>query len=175
MNGTNSSLISFVITAFLFSLLEIVTTTIFPLLGLESIRFSFFSLLVLFLSFYRNTMWIAFYIIAFSFIHSIFSIEIWYLSAFIGILVSVVVAYFSELIHLSNKIVTMLFVFLFQLGMVVFRSIVFYLRGNSFEYILNNMLGHLVEILILTLLSPLIFDVLRSIWTLKSDAIEEFN
>ena len=175
MKVSNSALFSFAITAVIFSLLEVVTTTVFPLFGLESVRFSFFSLLILFLSFYRNTTWIAVYIFAFSFIHSIFSIEVWYLSAFVGILVSVIVAYFSELIHLSNKFVTMLFVLLFQLGMALLKSIVFYLRGNNFEYIFNTLSGYFVEVIILTLLSPFIFEILSYIWTTKNDSIEEYN
>ncbi len=175
MNKGNSSIISFILTIILLILVEVITTTIFPLFGMSTIRFSFFTLLVLFLSFYKNTNWIVLHIIAFSYIHSIFSVETWYLSSFIGILTSIVVAYFSELIHLSNRLVTMFFVLIFQIGMMLFRSIVFYLRGNNFEYIFQNFMGHLFEIAFLTILAPFAFDILSIVWTIKTESIEEIG
>jgi len=175
MKGPSNSLTSFLFSVLLLILVEVVTTTILPLAGLSALRFSFFTLLILFLSFYKNSNWIAFYIIILSYVHSIFSVETWFLSAFIGVLVSIVVAYFSELIHLSNRLVTMFFVLVFQLGMVLFRSIVFYLRGNNFEYIFQNFVGHIFEIVILTIISPFVFDLLSVIWVTKSDSMEEFN
>ena len=175
MRSPNSSFISFIITIVLLVLVEVTTTTIFPLFGMASIRFSFFTLLVLFLSFYKNSNWIAFYIITFSFIHSLFSVEIWYLSAFIGIFVSILVAYFSELIHLSNRFVTMFFVFIFQLSMILSRSVVFYLRGDSSDYIFQNFLGHIFEVAILTILSPFVFDFLSLVWMTNTESMEEIG
>lgn len=175
MKGLQNSFISFLISILLLILVEVITTTILPLVGLGAIRFSFFTLLILFVSFYKNSNLISLYIIVFSFVHSIFSVETWYLSAFIGIFSSVVVAYFSELINLSNNIVTMLFVLIFQFVMVFARTIVFYLRGNNLEYIFHNFVGHLFEIFILTLLSPFVFELLSVIWASKSDSMEDFN
>ncbi len=175
MKTTNSVALSFVITLVLLILLEVITTTVFPLIGMELVRFSFFPLLILFLSFYKNSNWIAIHIVFYSYIHSIFSIEVWYLSAFVGILVSIIIAYFSELIHLSNKLVTMFFVLVFQIAMMFFRSIVFYLRGNDFTYIFQSFMSHLFEIAVLTILAPFVFAVLSVIWNSKADAIEEIG
>ena len=173
MKNMNSTVISFFITTALLILLEIITTTIFPILGLSSIRFSFFPLLVIFLSFYRNHDTISILIIAFSFIHSIFSIEAWYLSAFVGIVISVLISYFRDVIHLSNRGVTMFLVALLQMGMSVIKSVVFYLRGNNFEYIFHHLSGQLVELVILTVLAPYAFEFLLQIWSVKPDSIEE--
>lgn len=175
MKDNNSILLSFLMTTILLVISEIVTTTVFPLVGFSSIRFSFFPLLILFLSFYRNSNWIAFLIIFYSYIHSIFSIEVWYLSAFVGLMASIIVAYFSELIHLSNKFVTMFFSFIFQLGMIILKSLVFYLRGDGIDFIGKNFIGNIFEIILLTLLSPLVFDLLRYVWVFKTDSIEEIG
>ncbi len=173
MKQNNSTLLSFILTLVLLTLSEVITTTVLPLMGLPSLRFSLFPLLILFLSFYRNSNWIAFYILAYSYIHSIFSLETWFLSAFNGVLVSIIIAYFSELIHLSNKLVTMFFVLIFQIGMALSRSIVFYLRGDDPEYIFQNLSGHVFEIFALTALSPIVFSILSTLWARKTDSIEE--
>ena len=175
MNERNSTLISFSMTIAIFVLLEITTTTIFPLIGLAALRFSVFPLVVLFLSFYRNTNMIALLIILFSYVHGIFSVEVWYLSAFIGIVVSIVIAYFSDLIHLSNRLVTMFFAFIFQVVMITLRSFVFYLRGDGWEFILKSITNQVFEIIILSILSSFAFDFLSLIWDTKVESMEEFN
>ena len=175
MNERNSALISFSISVAIFILLEITTTTIFPLIGLSALRFSVFPLVVLFLSFYRNTNMIALLIILFSYVHGIFSVEVWYLSAFTGIVVSIIIAYFSDLIHLSNRFVTTFFAFAFQIAMVTLRSIVFFLRGDGWEFILKSLTNQVFEIIILSILSSFAFDFLSLIWETKIDSLEEFN
>ena len=175
MKEKNSVIISFFITVVALILLEIITTTIFPLIGLSVLRFSIFPLVILFLSFYRNNNSIALFIILFSFIHSIFPVEVWYLSAFIGIMASIIIAYFSELIHLSNRLVTMFFVFLFQIGMMILRSLVFYLRGNGWDLILQSITNQIFEIVILSIISSFVFDFLSVIWNTKLESLEEIN
>lgn len=161
----------FAIMLLLLILLEIVTTALFPVLGMSRYRIPFHILFVLFLGFKLESPWLSVLILVIQYFHSFFSVEGWAIGTLAGIIVCTVVSYLRELIHLSSPVITVLVVELFQLLWFVIIGILIYLKLGEFSYILDKLWRFLPESLVISFLSPFLFNLLDKIWKVKDQGM----
>ncbi len=133
------------INAFLLSLIiliffEVISSAIFPVLGIHNIRLAANILLIFYLSMRLETPFLPILILIIQSIHSTFSIEGWAIGTFIAVLVSSVISYFKGILELQNKIFTFLLILLFQLLWFVIWGALVYLKSSDLNYVLVRFL-----------------------------------
>lgn len=155
-------------------ILEVLSSTLFPIMGLHEFRLSFNVLIVLFLAFKFNSTFLPFIILTIQWFHSIFSIEGWALGTFAGILIAMLVNYTKELLDFSSRAATMAIVAIFQVIWFVLTSIVLSVKAGDFSYLLDRYVYFLPEVVILTVLSPFFFAYLSRVWSFlnRQDGID---
>ena len=157
-------IISIFLTVLLLLFLEILSTSLFSIIGLAKFKPSFHIIIVIFLSFYFRNAYLAVLILLMQYIHSLFSIEGWAMGTFAGVIVSMLISYIRELINLSSPIIT---VIVTQVSMIVWffiTSILLYLQMDELNYVLEKFWRFLPESIVLSLLSPILFVLLETLW-----------
>lgn len=158
-------------TLVLLFLLELMTTAIFPMIGLLSFRVPFNILLVLFLGLRLETPYLAIIILIVQYFHSFFSVEGWEMGTLIGILICVVVSYVREMIHFSSWVMTILITQIFQLLWFMLQSILIYIQLGNLDYIFDKGWRFLPQSVFIALLSPLFFFILNKVWNIEDRGI----
>jgi hypothetical protein len=148
-------------------ILEIITTAIFPMIGLLHFRIPFNILLVLFLGLRVETPYLAILIMTVQYFHSFFSIEGWEMGTITGIIICVLVSYVREMIHFSSWTMTILITQVFQLLWFVLQSILIYVQLGNLDYIMDKGIRFLPQSVIIALLSPLFFFILNRMWKIN--------
>ncbi|MDO9180767.1 MAG: hypothetical protein Q7U04_00095 [Bacteriovorax sp.] len=151
-------------TLILLFVLEIITTAIFPMIGLLNFRVPFNILLVLFLGLRLETPYLAILIMIVQYFHAFFSVEGWEMGTVTGIVICVVVSYVREMIHFSSWGMTILITQVFQLLWFFVQSILIYIQLGNLDYIFDKGWRFLPQSVIIALLSPLFFFLLNKIW-----------
>lgn len=151
-------------TLILLFFLEIMTTAVFPMIGLANYRVPFNILFVLFLGLKLETPYLGLLILAVQYFHSFFSIEGWEMGTVTGIVICIVVSYAREMIHFSSWIMTILITQVFQVLWFFVQSIMIYIMMGSPEYILEKGWRFLPQSIIISLISPIFFFILNRIW-----------
>jgi len=144
--------------------LEIITTAVFPMVGLVNYRVPFNILIVLFLGLRLETPYLALLILCVQYFHSFFSIEGWEMGTVTGIFICIVVSYVREMIHFSSWAMTILITQVFQLLWFLVQSIMIYVLMGNPDYILEKGWRFLPQSIIISLLSPVFFFLLNKIW-----------
>ncbi len=153
-------------TLMLLFILEIITTAIFPMIGLLNFRVPFNILLVLFLGLRLETPYLAILIMVVQYFHSFFSVEGWEMGTVTGIVICVVVSYVREMIHFSSWGMTILITQVFQLLWFFVQSVIIYIQLGNLDYIFDKGWRFLPQSVIIALLSPLFFIILNKIWNI---------
>lgn len=148
--------------------LEIVSTSLFPAIGLENIKLAFSVLIVLFLAFKLETPLLPFFILIIQYFHSIFSIEGWATGTVVGIIISLSVRFLKDLLQFSSAISTIIVVQIFQIIWFLLMAFILSLKLSSFEHFLNMFWQFVPESFLLSLLSPLFFNLLDRVWKIGS-------
>ncbi len=91
-------------TILLLLILELVSSTFFPILGLAKFRPAFNILVVLYVGFKLETPFLAIIVFALQYFHSFFSIEGWSAGTFAGIVICMIISYLRDMIHFSTTI-----------------------------------------------------------------------
>jgi hypothetical protein len=151
-------------TLILLFVLEIITTAVFPMVGLINYRVPFNILLVLYLGLRLETPYLAILILCVQYFHSFFSIEGWEMGTVTGIVICVVVSYVREMIHFTSWGMTILITQLFQFLWFIVQSILIFLLMGNPDYILEKGWRFLPQSFIIALLSPFFFFLLNKIW-----------
>lgn len=151
-------------TVILLFVLEIITTAIFPMIGLVNYRVPFNILIVLFLGLRLETPYLAVLILAVQYFHSFFSIEGWEMGTVTGIVICIIVSYVREMIHFSSFAMTILITQVFQLFWFFVQSILIYVMMGNPDYILEKGWRFLPQSIIISILSPFFFFLLNKIW-----------
>ena len=162
-------LISFALTMALLIGFEVITSTLLPVLGWMEYRLTFNVLIILFLAIRLDSPLVPWMILGLQFVHSAFSIEGWALGTLAGIIVMVSANYLKELLQLSTAIMTMLTVQLFQIIWFVTVTLIICLKISNFEKFGMIMWSFIPGSILLSLISPILFWLLRSIWRVPSD------
>ena len=113
---------------------EIIVSTMFPMIGLQFFRISLSSIIILYLCFYFNNIFIAPLIMYFEFVHGLFTVENWAISSFAFLIVSVVISYLRDLIHLSIWHVTFIYVQVFQFVLFGIESSLVYFKQKNWNF-----------------------------------------
>ncbi len=153
-------------TVILLFFLEIITTAIFPMIGLLSFRIPFNILLVLFLGLRLETPYLAIIIMVVQYFHSFFSVEGWEMGTVTGIVICVTVSYVREMIHFSSWGMTILITQVFQLLWFFVQSVLIYVQLGNLDYIFDKGWRFLPQSVFIALLSPLFFFLMNKIWNI---------
>ena len=162
-------LISFAITLGLLLGLEIVTSTLLPAIGWKEYRLTFNVLIILFLAIRMDSPAVPWMILVLQIVHSIFSIEGWALGTFAGIIVMMSANYLKEVLHLTTAFMTMLTVQLFQVIWYLTVTIIICLKISDFDKFGMIMGSFIPGSIMLSLISPVLFWLLQTIWRTPSD------
>lgn len=162
-------LISFAITLALLTGLEIVTSTILPALGWHEYRLTFNVLIIIFLAIRLDSPAVPWMVMGLQMIHSVFSIEGWALGTLAGLIVMMSANYLKEVLHLTTALMTMITVQLFQIIWYVTVTLIICLKISNFDKFGMIMWSFIPGSILLSLISPILFWILESVWRVPSD------
>ena len=161
---------SLFLTIILLIILEIISTSLLPSLGLKSFHLPINVLIILFLGFKLQTPYLPLLIISVQLFHGAFTIEGWALGTFVGIILSIVIAYFSELIHLSSRLATMVVTFIFSLLWTLTELFILSLKSYSGTQLWERFLDSLPESIVVALIAPVFFSLLDKVWKVRDSS-----
>lgn len=162
-------LISFAITLLMLVGLEIITSTLLPVLGWKEYRLTFNVLIILFLAIRMDSPGVPWMILGLQMVHSIFSIEGWALGTLAGVIVMLSANYLKELLHLTTAFMTMLVVQFFQVIWFFTVTLVICLKIGDFDKFGLFIGSFIPGSIFLSLISPILFWILGLIWKVPSD------
>lgn len=163
-------LIAFAVTCAFLVGLEVITATMLPAFGWHEYRLTFNVLLILFLALRLDSAGVPWMIMGLQMIHSAFSVEGWALGTLAGLIVMVSANYLKELLHLTNAIMTMITVQLFQMIWYLTVTVIICLKISNFDKFGMIIWSFIPGSILLSMISPLIFWVLEKIWRVPSDS-----
>lgn len=152
-------------------ILEIIATTLLPMLNLLNYGLSFNILLVLYMGFKLQTPYLSLMILYIQYIHSMFTIEGWEVGTIAGILTCILISYLRDFVHLTSVVLTILVTFLFQCFWFVLVTFIIALKSNDMFSVVQRFWIFLPEAIVLALFSPLLFNFLDKIWRSASGAV----
>lgn len=158
------------LTLALLVVLEVISATIFPLVGIENYQIPFNILIVLYLSFKLDSPYLALLILSVQYFHSLFSIEGWAVGTFIGVLLSRIIYLFKETIDFFAFPLVILVVQACLLSWFIFSSLFIYFQNHSFGPVWSRFWVFIPESLIASLISPVLFLILERIWRQNEEA-----
>lgn len=158
------TMIPIFITSLLLIIFEILMASIFPALGMKSFKLPFNVLFILFIGFYFNSAYSPLLIMLIEIVHSAFSIENWGQGTIAGLVVCFVISYVKELLHFESKLITIFIVQIFMICWFIVTSLFLYIQTSSIIMVWNRFLVFIPESLVLSLMSPFVFSLLRKIW-----------
>ncbi len=156
--------ISFLVTVFLLTLLEIIATAFIPALGFIDLMLPFNVLLILFLGFRVKTPYLPVLILGIQLFHSMFSVEGWAHGTLTGVIVCIGIGLLKDLIELKSGLITAFVVFVSTVTWYLISSIFFFISVQDFNLVLERFLGGIPESLVLGIISPVFFILLDKIW-----------
>ncbi len=159
------------ITLSLVVLLEILSSTLLPLIGLTLYRIPFNILVVLFMGFKLNTPHIGVLILIVQYFHGFFSIEGWELGTIAGVLITILISYLKELLHFTSAAATILVTQLFQMLWFIIVSSLIYLKTENTAYIIEKLWRFLPESVIISLMAPFFFVLFDQIWAVDESGM----
>ncbi len=151
-------------TLLLLIVMEIITTAIFPAIGLDNFKPAFSVLIVLFLAFKVDTPLLPFLILIIQYFHSAFSIEGWGAGTFTGIVVSVSVRYVKDMLNFTSALGTIIVVQVFQIIWFVFISLMLSMKQGDFSGFFHYIGSNIPESIFLSLISHNFFMLLDNFW-----------
>ncbi|MCK5072550.1 MAG: hypothetical protein KAQ98_03930 [Bacteriovoracaceae bacterium] len=163
----NQIIPSFVMTILILVVLEILVTTIMPILGIENYKLPFNILIILYIGFKLETPIVALLVLGIQICYSFFSIEGWALGTFAGVIVCMIISYLRDMLHFNSKFFTIVVTQIFQICWFIIVSILIYLKVENFDYILGKLGRFLPESLIISIMAPFFFSLLDRIWKIN--------
>lgn len=158
-----------VITLLLLILCEVLSTSLLPLIGLESYRMPFHILIVLYFGFKLDSPYTSVIIFFVQYFHSFFSIEGWEMGTIAGIFICLVMTYLRELIHFRSVPMTIFITQVFQFVWFGVVSLLLYVKYSDINYIVTKFWFFLPESIFLSFSAPFLFFILDTIWSIQSE------
>jgi hypothetical protein len=153
-------------TILLLFFLELMTTAVFPMIGLVNYRIPFNILIVLYLGLRLETPYLAILILCVQYFHSFFSVEGWEMGTVTGIVICIIVSYIREMMHFSSWGMTIVITQLFQLLWFLVQSLLIYVLMGNPDYILEKGWRFLPQSVVIAILSPIFFYLLNKVWNI---------
>ena len=154
----------FILTLIVLSVLEIISTSLLPAIGFSELKLPFSLLVVLYLSFKVEVIYLPLFIVVIQFTHGFFSVEGWEVGTVCGVLIYLFISYLKDLINLTNAVMIILLVQLFQFFWFLMSSLLYYLQLSDFSYLVQRFWNFIPESIILSLASPILFWFLDILW-----------
>jgi uncharacterized membrane protein YvlD (DUF360 family) len=150
--------------------LEVINTTIMPMIGLSRYNLAFNVLIVLFIGFKVNSSYQALYIFIVQYFHSFFTVEGWEIGTIAGILICIIISYMKEILHFINFLTTIFVTYIFQLVWFSVAAGLIYLKTENLSYVSDKFWRFVIEALIMSVLAPWFFMLLERIWKVEDDS-----
>jgi hypothetical protein len=163
--------LSLFLTLIILAIAEIFMTTFSQLVGLERFRLQLNILIILFLALKMENPFLAIIIFTIQYFHSLFSIEGWAMGTFAGVTISIIVSHVRDVIHFSNAAATMMIAQISQTVWFIIVAILMYIRSGSSELVIDKLWRFIPESIILSLLAPLVFGFLETLWRVRGQNI----
>lgn len=151
-------------TLLLLVILEIISTAIFPALGLIQFKLAFSVLIVLFMAFKLDTPALPYLILVIQLFHAAFSIEGWGVGTLAGVLIAISMRYLRDMLEFSSNISTIVVVQIFQIAWFVIINILLCIKLNDFSHLMEMIWRYVPPSIFLSLLSPYFFKLLDRFW-----------
>ncbi|MBL7665746.1 MAG: hypothetical protein JNM93_11485 [Bacteriovoracaceae bacterium] len=161
--------VSFMITTVLLLFLEVFSSSFLPAVGLDEYRLGFHVLIVLFIAFRIESIYLPYLVLGFELIHSIFSIEGWASGTFAGVVICFLISYLKDLIQLNSRLSTIVIVQIFQTVWFLIVAGLITIKTDEMSYFLLRLPRFVSESLFLSLISPLFFELLSRFWKTNRD------
>ncbi len=143
---------------------EIILASFLPLFISSKLRFSITTLITLYVILNKDYFGVPFLIFILQYIHSLFSIEGWEIGCFIGIFLWILITYIKDMIHLKS-ILSIILVNFVSCGLwLVLSSVAIGLKVGGFDDFFTYLRLNLIEIVVISLLSPILFTAFEKIW-----------
>lgn len=152
------------LTLLLLVFLEIISATVFPLLGIINYQIPFNILIVLYLCFKLDGPYVAVLILIVQYFHSLFSIEGWAIGTIIGVVISRIIYFFREAVQFFSFPIVIVVVEASLILWFILSSLFIYFQRNSFGPILDKFWIFIPESILASIIAPLLFFVLERIW-----------
>ena len=167
-------LISLGLTTLILVIIEVLSSTILPFLGLLEFRIPINVLLVLYVGFKFNITYVPIIIFFIQYCYSFFTVEGWEAGTIAGIIIHIIISYFKDVIYLTSAGAIVMFVQLFQLIWFIIISSLFYMKTASLTFVIEKIWRFLPESIVISLLAPVFFMLLDVIWQVgKEDILGE--
>ncbi len=157
-------IIGFIKTFVLLVALEILTSAVFPAIGISGFKPAFNVLIVLYLAFKIEVPFLPFLILFFQYVHSTFSIEGWAAGTIVGVLMVVLVRYVKDMLNFSSAISTVIVVQIFQFIWFLVMAIILSLKLGDFNNFFFIFFKYIPESIFLSLISHHFFMILDRFW-----------
>ena len=173
-SGLKEMLPSLGVTILILLIAEVLSSTLFPFLGLLEFRIPFNVLLVLYVGFKFNMSYVPIIILVIQYFYSFFTIEGWEVGTIVGIIIYMAISYFKDVIYLSSAATTVMFVQIFQIIWFIIVVLLMYLKLGSFSFVVERLWRFLPESIVVSLLAPIFFMLFDYIWQVgKEDMLGE--
>lgn len=153
--------------------LEILSTTLLPMMGLLRYRIPFNILIVLYLGFKLETPYLPLLILVVQYFHSFFSIEGWAIGTIAGVIICFIISYLREVIHFSTAAVTLFITQIFQIVWFIISASLIYIRTSNGNYLIDKFWRFIPESLLISLIAPFFFKILDRIWQKRESGVLE--
>ena len=164
MNNTSSQIISLLKTILLLFVIEILSSSLFPSLGLANSRIVITILFTLFFAIRIQSNFVPFYILIIHLFHSAFSIEGWAIGTFSGLSMALVLGFLRGKIQVNSYISTSLLTFVFHLFWLLISTTLICLKLQNFELFTNLYFKPLIGVVVVSVISPFFFIILENFW-----------
>ena len=154
----------FLLTLLVLMVLEIISSSFFPLLGLSQFYIPFNLVILFYLAIRLETPFLAFLVLLIQYSHSLFTIENWAVGTFIGVLICRIVSKFRDLIQISNLPLTILVVQIFLMCWHLIYSIFYYFQTGGKAIFFVRFFPIFIEGLLASVVSYHLFLFLDIIW-----------
>jgi hypothetical protein len=166
-------IVPFLISVVILIILEIISTTILPVFGPSKYRLPFNILIVLFLALKLETPLIGIFIFLFQYMHSLFTIDGWEIGTIIGIVISIIISYLRDVIHLSSASSIFFVTMIFQFVWFVLASVLRYLHYGSLDFIIDKFWRFVPETIVISIVAPFAFIILDKVWQVNQGMLGE--
>ena len=155
---------SLVMTIAILIALEIASSALLPAFGWRESRLAFNVVIILFMAFKISTPLLPWFVMMLQLVHAGFSVEGWALGTLVGIFVSLIASYLKEILQFSTAIMTIITVQIFQVIWYIATLTIISLKLGHFNNFGMMFWNVLPGTFLLSLVSPLLFNLLNRVW-----------
>jgi hypothetical protein len=168
-----NNFVSLGLTCLLLVLLELLSATVLPLMGMKEISLAFNVLIVLFLAIRVDHSLMPFFILLIQVIHGFFSMEGWAIGTISGIIIATLVGILKDLAQFTSYWTTFFIVQSFLVLWYFLQAFLISLKIGHFDQFMAIFLTGFPECIILAFCSPIVFSWLKKIWHISSLSTED--